>query len=117
MKQADQLTSQLAWSTDFSKAPTDGRSGIYAVIRWSYGDNFVFEWEVLSGPQLKELVAKIAVAREEAKQSGAEFSRREFAWASVTVLPPAAHAAVAERLQIEADRYTKLAEDARARAA
>lgn len=111
------LTSNLSWCTDFSKAPNDGRSGIYAVIRWTYSDDFSFDWEVLNAPQFKEIVARIAVAREEAKQEGKEFSRREFAWANVTVLPPAAHAAVAERLQAESDRFAKRAEDARAKAA
>ncbi|WP_280951467.1 hypothetical protein [Methylorubrum extorquens] len=42
---------------------------------------------------------------------------KEFAWATVVGWPPVAHEAIAARLQAEADRFARQAEEARGMAA
>lgn len=112
------LASTIRWSTDFSKPPTVTSRTAILVLRWS--SEFRMDCRVYSGTEIADVFVAHARASRPLQDDGEVYEAivpKEFAWAEVVGWPPVAHEAIAARLQAEADRFARQAEEARGMAA
>ena len=114
----DPLASTIQWSTDVSKPPTvTNRTHIF-VLRWC--SEFRMECQIYAGIEIAEVFARYAEISRPIQADGAVYEAlvpKEFAWGQTIGWPPAAHEAIAARLQAEADRFARQAKEARGMAA
>lgn len=114
----DPLTSEIRWSTDFSKPPEISYRTQIIFLRWC--SEFRMECFEASGEAALHVFAARAAAASPLKIEDSTYEPlrpKEFAWAMVVGWPAAAHEAIAERLQAEADRFARQAKEARDMAA
>ncbi len=114
----DPLVSEIRWSTDFSKGPTISNNTQVLFMVWL--SEFRMACIERSGHEALQTFAARAAATSPLKvgdDTREPLQPKEFAWAEVVAWPPAAHEAIAERLQAEADRFARQAKEARDMAA
>ncbi|ARO54046.1 hypothetical protein B2G69_07735 [Methylorubrum zatmanii] len=107
-KAPDPLTSTIQWSTDFTTVPEPKPGFTFLVLSWK--GRFEMTCRVF---ETTDSFTRFFKSQSEVREVVDRKDMDEFAWSQIVSWPPAAHEAIADRLQAEADAFAKKAADAR----